>query len=137
MAAIHAAAFPAPEAWGSDAIGLQLGLPGTFGLISHAGGMILARIAGDEAEIVTLAVMPTGRRRGLGRALVTAAKEEAAAGGARAIFLEVSTANLPAQALYAGTGFVEVGRRPRYYLDGADALLMRARLTPHVAGANG
>ena len=34
-------------------------------------------------------------------------------------------------------GFFEVGRRSRYYLDGADALLMRARLTPHVAGANG
>ncbi len=45
-------------------------LPGTFGFLDARGGFILARSAGGEAEILTLAVAPAARRQGLGRALV-------------------------------------------------------------------
>jgi len=38
LAAIHATAFPPAEAWGADAISLQLALPGAFGLIDERGG---------------------------------------------------------------------------------------------------
>lgn len=129
MAAIHAAAFPKGQSWGPDAIALQLGLPGTFGLIAE-GGMVLARAAADEAEILTLAVVPAARRRGLGRALLDAARREASRRGARAMFLEVSSGNRAARALYSAAGFAEVGRRGRYYPDGTDALILRASLSP-------
>ncbi len=128
LAAIHAAAFPPRERWGADAMALQLGLPGAFGLIDARGGMVLARVAADEAEILTVAVLPEARRQGLGRSLLEAAAEQAVARGAVALFLEVSTANGPAQALYATCGFVPVGRRRRYYPDGADALVLRRAL---------
>ena len=56
LAAIHAAAFPAGEAWGADAIALQVALPGAFGLIDERGGMLLARVAADEADARAAAV---------------------------------------------------------------------------------
>jgi ribosomal protein S18 acetylase RimI-like enzyme len=50
---------------------------------------------------------------------------EAAKRGAMDLFLEVAEPNLAARALYAGAGADEVGRRRRYYADGADALVLR------------
>ena len=129
MAAVHAHAFPLGQRWGADAIGLQLGLPGAFGFVAE-GGFVLARAAADEAEILTLAVLPTRRRGGLGRSLVERAMQEAGERGAARLFLEVSEANAPARALYAALGFEPVGRRPGYYACGADALVLRRRLTP-------
>ena len=130
LVAIHAASFPPDQQWGTDTISLQLGLPGAFGLMHLGGGMVLARVMADESEILTLAVMPERRRDGLGGALLRAAMEEAARRGARVMFLEVGVSNAPAQALYAQAGFVEVGRRPNYYPDGSDALVLRADLVP-------
>ncbi|MFA4893699.1 GNAT family N-acetyltransferase, partial [Brevundimonas sp.] len=53
---------------------------------------------------------------------------EAAARGARRLFLEVAEDNEAARALYGRAGFSEAGRRPRYYAraDGSrrDALLL-------------
>ena len=128
LAAIHAASFPPEERWSVDAIAQQLCQPGVFGLIDPEGGMVLARVAADEAEILTLAVVPSARLQGKGRALVEAAAVHAEMHGAAMMFLEVSTANAGALALYAAAGFREVGRRRRYYADGSDALLMRRDL---------
>ena len=114
MAHIHGLAFPARESWGPDAIAIQLALPGGFGFLADPGGMAVARAATDEAEILTLAVAPEARRRGLGQALLAATMAEAARRGARAMFLEVAHSNASARALYAAAGFVEVGRRRRY-----------------------
>ncbi len=129
LARIHAAAFPADEAWPAAMIAGHLGMPGMFALIDEAGGMVLARTAADEAEILTLAVAPAARRRGLGRALVDATADAARAHGATRLFLEVSARNAPAQALYAAAGFKRAGLRRRYYADGADALILALDLT--------
>ena len=129
LAAIHGAAFPEGERWGRDAIGLQLGLPGVFGFIDGAGGMVLARVAADESEVLTLGVVPSARRSGLGRRLLDAAMAAAARAGAASMVLEVSAANGAGQALYRGAGFVGVGLRRGYYAGGVDALVLRATLT--------
>jgi ribosomal-protein-alanine N-acetyltransferase len=73
----------------------------------------------------------------VGAALLHGAMTEAAARGAAAMFLEVSTRNEAARALYARTGFTEVGRRARYYADGSDALVLRALLNSPDAAAIG
>lgn len=127
-ALIHAAAFPLAEAWGADAIGLMLGLPGTFGIIRPGLGFIMARVAADEAEVLTLAVRPEARRQGVGAGLLAAALAGAVARGAGSMFLEVSDRNPAARMLYGSAGFSEVGRRRRYYADGADALVLRRSL---------
>ena len=128
MAAIHAAAFPPREAWAEDAFALQLVMPGVFGLVDPRGGLLLARVTTDEAEVLTLAVAPAARRQGVARALLAAAMTAGRERDARTMFLEVAVDNAAAQALYRQAGFVEAGRRRRYYANGGDALILRVRL---------
>ncbi len=109
---------------------LQLSLPGAYGFIDPGGAMVLARIAVDEAEILTLAVAPDARRAGLGRAMMAAAMATAVARGAQAMFLEVAATNVAALALYATMGFTRVGLRSGYYGTGRHAVVMRAPLDP-------
>jgi ribosomal-protein-alanine N-acetyltransferase len=47
---------------------------------------------------------------------------------AEEIYLEVRLSNQPARTFYRGLGFTEAGRRPGYYLDGEDALVMVKKL---------
>jgi ribosomal-protein-alanine N-acetyltransferase len=128
LATIHAAAFSAADAWGQDVFDLQLAMPNVFGLLHPSGGLILVRIAADEAEILTLAVVPAARRSGVGGVLLLEASSTAAAMGARALFLEVSVTNIAARALYISAGFIQVGRRRNYYSDSSDALVLRLDL---------
>ena len=137
MAAIQAAAFPPREAWGRDAISLQLAMPGVAGWCHPQGGMILARVVADEMEVLTLAVSPAARRRGVGMALLQAALDWGWSAGATVAFLEVAEDNPGARALYARAGFAPAGRRPRYYASGADALVLRRPFTPPDATAAG
>jgi tRNA threonylcarbamoyladenosine biosynthesis protein TsaB len=126
LAALHGACFP--EAWTAPAIAQLLATPGTFAF-AGAQGFILVRAAADEAEILTIAVAPEARRRGLGRALLDAAAAHAVSLGAQRLFLEVSTANDAALALYRGAGFAQAGLRKGYY-NGQDALILSRTLPP-------
>lgn len=137
MAAIHASAFAGAEAWDASIMAAQLGQPGVFGFVHESGGMILARVAADEAEILTLAVVPEARRQGCAASLLSAAMQAARGRGAARLFLEVSTHNIPARALYTGAGFAEAGQRRRYYADGSDALILVANLLPSATQSNG
>jgi ribosomal-protein-alanine N-acetyltransferase len=128
LAAIHASAFPPAEAWGADAILPQLALAGVFGLLDWRGGMLLARVAAEDAEVLTLAVEPGARRQGIARTLLLAAITEARARGATALFLEVATTNVAARELYRQAGLSEVAKRRRYYADGSDAIVLRMKL---------
>lgn len=112
LAAIHAEAFDAP--WSAAALAELLASPGVVAA-AEDDGFILIRVVADEAEILTLAVRPTARRAGLGARLVEAATVRAAALGAERMFLEVAESNAAARALYARSGFVEMGRRRGYY----------------------
>jgi ribosomal-protein-alanine N-acetyltransferase len=109
----------------------MLASPGTFAF-HHENGFVLARAAGGEAEILTLAVAPAARGRGLGRALLKAAIAQAEALGAAALFLEVGGDNPHALALYASLGFVQVGMRKGYYT-GKDAQVLRLPLPANFA----
>jgi [ribosomal protein S18]-alanine N-acetyltransferase len=125
MAAIHAAAFPAHDAWSQAVFRQHLELPGVFGLLHSSGGLILVRVAADEGEILTLAVVPEARRGGIATALLQESTMTASAMGATAVFLEVSVINSAALALYTRAGFRTAGRRRDYYLDRSDALVLR------------
>ncbi len=133
LAAVHASAFAPGEVWEEPAFAGQLALPGVFGFIDPEAGLVLARVAAGEAEILTLGVVPAARRRGAGRALLRAAMGEAATRGAETVFLEVAAGNEAARALYTAAGFREVGRRSSYYADGGDALVLAAQLSPAAA----
>ena len=125
LAELHASAFDAP--WSMDTIA-ELMAGGALALACNQ-GFILVRVVADEAEVLPLAVEPTARRNGLGRALVEAAAKAVRDAGAAELFLEVAADNAPAIALYTVAGFNEVGRRRGYYARGAspamDALVLR------------
>jgi ribosomal-protein-alanine N-acetyltransferase len=89
---------------------------------------VLAWHVADEFELLDLATDPAFRRRGLGRALIERLLVEARERAASAVYLEVRPSNAAALSLYRATGFVELARRPRYYPDGEDALLLRRDL---------
>lgn len=114
LAELHAAAFPS-EPWSAEALGALLCLPGSQALLAGAVGFVLLRSAADEAELLTLAVLPSARRRGVGRRLVAEAARRAALAGAERLLLEVAEDNQAALGLYQALGFGRVGLRRGYY----------------------
>lgn len=130
LAAIHAQCFD-HEVWDKAAIAGLLATPGCFALVEEdLTGFILLRGAAEEVELLTLAVAPATRRRGLATCLVSRACDAAAERGAVAMFLEVNSRNIPAIALYKRLGFIQVGLRKAYYATPhgmrEDALVLRA-----------
>ncbi len=117
LAALHADCFPTP--WTAAEIGRLLALPGMFALLALTAGapraFVVARVAADEAEIVTIGTHPSARRNGLAAALFGAAGAHAARHGARSLFLEVAADNAAARRLYEAHGCAEIGRRHNYY----------------------
>jgi ribosomal-protein-alanine N-acetyltransferase len=131
LAALHRACFP-EDPWDADALGQILALSGGFGHLAwqadSPAGFVLARDLGGEVEILSLGVVPQWRRQGIGRALLDAVIAEAGRRRSFSVVLEVAAGNETARRLYAAFGFVEVGRRPRYYTrtgGTADALILR------------
>ncbi len=122
LATIHAGAFPPGERWDAAAFTGLLATPGTFGLMDGRGGFVLVRQAGDEAELLTIAVLPQARRHGIARSLLAAVLSRVPG----PVFLEVAADNMAALAVYADAGFKPCGRRRDYYGTGRDAVVLRA-----------
>lgn len=135
LAALHERCFDhTPPPWSAHDFALLLALPGAR-LISRHGGFALARVAGPEAELLTLAVDPDLRRKGHGRALLDRLASDLAAEGVTEIFLEVAETNGAGRALYAAAGYVARGRRRDYYrhigAPAVDALILARDLRAH------
>ena len=134
MATVHASCFARP--WDEAAMAQFIAGPGTLCLIASvvdtsgavSAGLLIARKAADEAELLTLGVAPACRRMGLGRALLHTAMAALRANGTKQLFLEVEEGNGAAVALYRSLGAVVVGRRPGYYEHGADAAMFSLAL---------
>jgi ribosomal-protein-alanine N-acetyltransferase len=133
LAAIHAACFDGADAWSADSFATLLSTPGTTGLIDVRGGFILLRRAADQADVVTLAVLPEMRRQGLATALLEHALALLRRQAVADVFLEVAGANAAAAGLYRKLGFTAAGKRRAYYADGGDAVLMRRMLSDSAA----
>ena len=135
-AAIHATSFAYP--WQEADFEQLFVASGTFadGAIEakeeHLAGFVLSRVAAGEAEILTIAVAPVWRRRGIATSLLTPHMAGLAAIRVDRLFLEVEAENSAARALYARFGFEEVGERKAYYRTKgarlAGALVMRRDL---------
>lgn len=125
LAAIHAASFTHPPPW--SAADLQSAATGAGAFLLREGpGFLIGRAIAGEAEVLTIATHPEARGQGIGGRLVTAFLEHAR-NDAETAFLEVAADNPAAIRLYTAHGFIEAGRRPRYYGQ-ADALVMRCPL---------
>lgn len=139
LAEIHATSFR--RGWSDAEFDALLLQPGVYAVIAEyrgrlgarkAAGFILYRVAGDEAEILTVAVAPEFRRRGAGKALLQDALRHLYRLGAQSIHLEVEDSNFAAIGLYRGVEFRESGRRPAYFVQNREtaggALVMQRQL---------
>jgi ribosomal-protein-alanine N-acetyltransferase len=116
------------DPWPAEAFRTYLG--GCFLVAEEAGailGYLVARTAGDEAEVLDVAVTPAARGRGIGRALLAEALRRLRARGARRAYLEVRESNAAARRLYQSLGFAAVGRRRGYYRQPTEDALVLAR----------
>lgn len=124
------------DAWSPTLVadGIRGGLPTVHYLVAEADGALVghavASIVADIAELQRISVAPAHRRGGVATALLDAVVAAGRAERADRLLLEVREDNHGAQAFYAARGLVEVDRRPRYYADGATAVVMRLGLGP-------
>ena len=93
-------------------------------------GFAIWRVVADEAEILTIGVTPEQQRQGGGAFMLEHICDDARKAGASVLFLEVDAGNSAAIALYDARGFRQIGRRDKYYKNGADALIMGLTLAP-------
>jgi [ribosomal protein S18]-alanine N-acetyltransferase len=100
------------------------------GLAGYA--LVALRKGAAAARLYSIAVDRGSGRRGVGRALMAACENYAAAHGRRALRLEVRSDNEAAIALYERLGFRQFGRYDNYYADGAKALRFEKQLSDPV-----
>lgn len=132
MAVMEAAFDPTyGEAWNARQVSDALAMPNTHALLidgrgrtcgkggsgfakAQCAGFVLTRHAGDEEELLLIAVAPQFRQNGLGSTLVSELFDHAKSRGASRVFLEMRRGN-PAIRLYNKSGFKPIGKRPNYY----------------------
>lgn len=77
----------------------------------------------DEAHILNIAILPEYQGNGYGRVLMEHLMLQTLSEGLENVTLEVRKGNGRAIGLYEKFGFKCVGIRPKYYMDGEDALI--------------
>ncbi len=130
LAALDAVLF-AEDAWDEPTWWAELaGRPRREYVVAMEGECVVGYagldLAGEVADVMTIAVAPDHQARGLGDELMRELARRGASAGAVAMMLEVRADNASALRLYARHGFEQVGVRRRYYQpDGVDALVLR------------
>ncbi len=119
-------------AWKRQMFEDELVLPHRSWWVAHDRGTIIGfaggQLCGDDFEISDIAVADDRRREGIATRLLARLSYDAQMLNALTISLEVEVDNEPARALYGKLGFEQTGRRPNYYGQGHDALVMAAKL---------
>ena len=129
------------DAWSEHLLaeGIAGRLPTVHYLVAEVDGALVGHavtsLAGDIAELQRIAVTPAARRTGVASRLLAASVTLAGDSEADRMLLEVRSDNAGALAFYAAEGFVEVDRRPKYYRDGATAVVMRLPLGTGCGGS--
>ena len=118
------------DAWSEKSVSGELTNALALWLVAVEGetvaGYVGSQTVCNETDMMNVAVTADCRRRGIGEQLVTALVEELKTIDSHCLTLEVRASNTSAQAMYEKLGFVEIGRRPRYYQNPKeDALILR------------
>lgn len=121
------------DPWSENAIAGELQNNLSLWLVAIEHGVVAGYVGSQTVlgwtDMMNIAVHPDFRRKGIGEALVTELIHQLMEAGNECLTLEVRVSNTPAQSMYTKLGFVEVGRRPRYYHNPReDALILRREL---------
>lgn len=128
VAALEKACFSMP--WSENSITAELSNPLSLWVVAVDGNMVAGYVGSQavmgEADMMNLAVLPSYRRQGVGRYLVSELVAKLTDREVYSLTLEVRASNEAAVKLYDSLGFVQVGRRPNYYVaPKEDALILR------------
>jgi [ribosomal protein S18]-alanine N-acetyltransferase len=125
--------FPPGIAYSRQELKIYIRSRGAFTLVAvHSldktvAGFLVAR-RGATGHIITIDVVDTARRAGVGSLLLRAAEQRLHADGSRAVGLETAVDNVSALAFYKRHGYSVIRTWPRYYSNGVDALVLEKEL---------
>jgi [ribosomal protein S18]-alanine N-acetyltransferase len=120
IARLHGQLFS--PAWTEESVFAMLDHPASTAFLAvYSGpprtsiGFVLAQLAADEAEILSIGVLPDWQRQGIGRRLVDGVARAVQRAEAKSLYLEVAADNDAALNLYSRAGFLGTGLRRGYY----------------------
>lgn len=130
---VHVAAFPQGQGWNEKAYKDLLEISFHYLAVDYDDenqirGFLLYSLILDEAEILTFCVSPELQNKGVGANLLAVFLEKMKEKQVSKILLDVAENNFSAIKLYHRYGFMENGRRRKYYENKMDALLMSKAL---------
>jgi tRNA threonylcarbamoyladenosine biosynthesis protein TsaB len=136
LAGLHLRCMDDP--WSESFLGQLLAQDGAVAILARLRaddspvGFALLRLVADEAELLSIGVVPEHRREGIAQRLVAACYDRCRAGAIVRLHLEVAEDNTAARRLYARAGYLPIGRRKGYYAreGGAVDALTLARPVP-------
>jgi ribosomal-protein-alanine N-acetyltransferase len=127
--------FPPGISYSRQELKYYVGRRGSFTLVAidddvkaAISGFLVAH-GGKLGHIITIDVVTSARRSGVGSLLLRASEERLRAGGSRAVSLETAVDNISALSFYKRHGYNVIETLPRYYSNGVDALAMTKELT--------
>jgi len=119
VAQLHAQLFDPP--WTEESVRNSLDHPASTAFVAFDGrtrlavGFVIGQLAADEAEILSIGVLPEWQRRGIGRRMIEGLARAIERAEAKRLFLEVAADNDAAMGLYLSLGFAATGLRRGYY----------------------
>ncbi len=119
------------DAWSRESLEREFRLPYSLRFVLEMEGRVVGYsilwLIKEEAFLMTFAIDPSYRNKGLGKYLLSEIIN-LLSGKATTLQLDVRKSNLPAINLYRSMGFEIVRERPKFYSDGETALLMELKL---------
>ena len=134
--------FPAGIAYSRQELGIYMRRREAFTLVAAhrvdrgIAGFIVA-CGGRIGHIITIDVLATARRSGLGSRLLEAAEDRLHGAGARIVGLETAVDNTAALSFYKRHGYHVTSTSPRYYANGVDALVLEKDLRNDLKNESG
>jgi len=111
-------------------VGLPLWKPNSTSWVLGQSAFAIWQVAGDECELLSIAVNAAERGKGHAKALMEHSHKEFAKQGFKKVFLEVRENNIAAISLYKKFGYEKIAEREKYYADGECAVVMTTSLFP-------
>jgi len=112
--------------------GLPLWKPNSSSWVLEQSAFAIWQVAGDECELLSIAVNAAERGKGYAKALVEHSHRELSKQGFKKFFLEVRENNTAAISLYKKLGYEKIAERKKYYADGECAVVMTTSLFPSI-----
>jgi len=118
-----------PDPWPGHFFASEIIAPGRFHrLLIEPAGKIVAFLFSTwqylDLHVLKIATLPEYRRAGMARKLMGMAEAHVVEMGGESVTLEVRVTNGRARGLYRSMGYSEAGRRPGYYPDGEEGIVM-------------